>query len=207
MQSMRTLIMSALLLLGAATINAQDTATMANNALRFADSLIKSSYGEDWNTYLTLSNPTAIKYYGGKEGYKEHVKLIYFRFERMENEKREKLSMVQLLNDGTDQWQCVIEKERNTFIDNRKVQVISHLIGQSMDNGENWKFVDIAHNSTENIIYVMPALFSNIVVPRGKLLYEDEVLAQQEKEQREKEAAAAAAAKKKQNTTAVKKKK
>ncbi|MFT3824650.1 MAG: hypothetical protein QM731_12045 [Chitinophagaceae bacterium] len=194
--------MSLLLLCQFSILCAQDTATLNKNALYYADSLIKASFGEDWNTYLELSNPTAIKYYGGKEGYKEHAKMIYYRITRQENEKREKLRMVQLMNDGTDQWQCVIEKERNTFIDNRKVKILSHVIGQSTDNGDTWKFVDIAHNSTENIIYVMPALFSNISVPPGKMLYEDELLAQQ---QQQEAAAQQAAAKKKTTNTGAKK--
>ncbi len=200
MQNMRTSFMCLFFLCLFSMLRAQDTTTLTNNALRFADSLMKASYVEDWNTYSALTNYSAIKYYGGPESFKEHAKMVYYRIERKEDEKREKLRMVQLMNDGTDQWQCVIEKERNTYVDSRKVKLIAYIIGQSMDNGENWKFVDIAHNSTENIIFIMPALFSKIAVPPGKMLYEDEMLAAQQQQ-----AAPAPKPKTKTNTTGKKK--
>ena len=172
-----------------------DTAIATRNALRFADSLTRANFYAEWDTYMNLSAPSAIKYYGGKEGFKEHVITIHYRNEPKTEEKPEKLRMVTMLND-IETWQCVIEKVRDSWDESRgKVKTISYLVGESTDNGLNWKFIDASHNSLVNVIYIMPSVFSKLEIPEGKMIYVDEV-ATQEAAQAE-QAAKAAAAKKK----------
>ncbi|MGZ5246653.1 MAG: hypothetical protein ACXWV5_06420 [Flavitalea sp.] len=48
-------------------------ASVSKRAEIFADSLVKAFEAADWNVYMNLSFPGAIKYYGGKKGYLEHV--------------------------------------------------------------------------------------------------------------------------------------
>ena len=67
-----------------------DSAIATRHALRFADSLVKADFYTDWATYLKLSCPSAIKFYGGKEGYKENAVLIHFRDEPKTEEKSAK---------------------------------------------------------------------------------------------------------------------
>ncbi|THU39888.1 hypothetical protein FAM09_08310 [Niastella caeni] len=156
-----------------------DTAIAIRQALRFADSLVKASFYEEWPTYLNLSNPSAIKYYGGKEAFKEHVVTIRFRGEAKIEEKPEKLQLITLMND-VDKWQCVIEKVREWFDENRgKVKTYTYLVGESTDNGLTWKFIDASHNSLVNVIYIMPSIFGTLAIPEGKTVYVDEVAAQE----------------------------
>src|SRR5688500_16327443 len=58
-----------------------DTAIATRHALRFADSLVKADFYVDWNTYINLSCPSAYKFYGGKEGFKENAVTIHYRDE------------------------------------------------------------------------------------------------------------------------------
>jgi hypothetical protein len=156
-----------------------DSAIAAHRALYFADSLVKASFYAEWPTYLNLTNPTAIKYYGGKDAFKEHVVTIHYRNEPKTEEKPEKLQLLHMMND-IDTWQCVIEKVRSTFDDTRgNVKIYNYLIGESTDAGVTWRFIDVSHNSLVNVIYIMPSIFGNLAIPEGKTVYVDEVAAQE----------------------------
>jgi hypothetical protein len=171
-----------------------DSAVASRNALKFADSLTKANFFAEWDTYMNLSMPSAIKYYGGKEGFKEHVVTIHYHNEPKTEEKPEKLKMLSLLND-IDTWQCVIEKVRESWDESRgKVKTYTYLVGESTDNGGTWKFIDVSHNSLVNVIYIMPSVFGKLEIPEGKTIYVDEVAAQ---EAAKAEQAAKTAAKKK----------
>lgn len=154
-----------------------DTAIATRNALRFADSLMKAHFYQDWKTYVDLSCPSAIKYYGGPQQFKEHVVTIYFRNEPKLEEKPETIRVIEMRND-IDQWQCVVEKVRNTYMNDKKAIVTSYLVGQSLDAGATWKFVDISHNSLDNFAFIFPPIFGDMAIPLGKTIYPDEVVAQ-----------------------------
>lgn len=156
-----------------------DSAIAARHALHFGDSLVKANHYAEWPTYLSLTNPTAIKYYGGKDAFKEHVVTIHYRNEPKTEEKPEKLQVLHMMND-IDTWQCVIEKVRSTFDESRgNVKIYTYLVGESTDNGLTWKFIDVSHNSLVNVIYIMPSIFGNLAIPEGKTVYVDEVAAQE----------------------------
>ena len=171
-----------------------DTAIATRQALRFADSLVKAEFYTDWTTYMALTNPSAIKYYGGKDGFKEQVVAIHFRNEPKPDEKTGKISMITIMND-IDTWQCVIEKDREYIDQSRgKVKIVSYLVGESTDAGANWKFVDASQNLLENFNIIMPTVFGTLGIPESKTIYVDELAAQEAAQQ---EQAAQAAAKKK----------
>jgi hypothetical protein len=156
-----------------------DTAIATRQALKFADSLVKADFYTDWTTYLNLSCPIAFKFYGGKEGYKENAVMIHYRDEPKTEEKVPKVQLLHLMND-IETWQCVIEKVREKWDESRgKVKIYTYLIGESTDNGLNWKFIDVSHNSIPNIIYILPSIFTTMEIPEGKTIYVDEVAAQE----------------------------
>jgi hypothetical protein len=180
MQTTKSLLTTLLLCVSFSFARAQsDTAIATEKALFFADSLVKANFYQNWQIYTALSCQSAINFYGGKEGFKEHLVLMYYRNEPLQEEKREMLRMVHLMND-VDQWQCVIEKIRSTWINEKKAKVYTYLVGQSVDNGQTWKFVDVSHNSMENLSHVMPGIFREMPVPLGKREFDDEVALQQE---------------------------
>lgn len=184
MKILRTLCCSWLL---AAAMNAaaqsetkSDSVIAVERAMLFADSLVKASFYQNWNAYLSLSTPSAIKYYGGKEGFKDHVITHYFHDESSLEEKPETITMISMMYDGLEEWQCVIEKIRHTFLVNRKVKIHTYLLGRSLDNGLSWTFVDVGHNSVANVIYIFPEIFGNLAIPEVRIVYEEDVTAQQE---------------------------
>lgn len=156
-----------------------DTAIATKQALKFADSLIKANFYAEWPTYMSLTYPGAIKYYGGPNAFKEHVVTLRYHNEEKPDEKPEKTAMVTLMN-KVDTWQCVIEKVRESFTGSRgRANSYSYLIGESTDNGLTWKFIDVSQNSLENVINIMPTVFGNLPIPEAKTVYPDEVAAQE----------------------------
>lgn len=156
-----------------------DSAIAARQALRFADSLVKADFYTEWNTYMALSFPSAMKYYGGKDGFKEHVITMHYRDEPKQEEKPQRIKMLSLVN-KIDTWQCVLEKVRETFTDGRgKTKIYTYLVGESTDGGSNWKFLDVSHNTVENVISLMPTIFGELAIPEGKTIFVDEVAAQE----------------------------
>ena len=127
---------------------------------------------------MDLTCYSAIKYYGGPEQFKENVIAIYFRNEPKLEEKMETTRVIEMRNDEVNQWQCVVEKVRNTFINDKQAIVTSYLVGQSMDAGVTWKFIDVSHNTMENVVYVLPTIFGDLAIPLGKTVFPGEVVAQ-----------------------------
>ena len=105
--------------------------------------------------------------------------MVHYRDEPKTEEKVPKTQLLHLMND-MDTWQCVIEKVRQKWDEARgNVKVYTYLVGESNDNGLNWKFIDASHNSIPNIIYILPTVFTGMEIPEGKTVYEDEVAAQE----------------------------
>lgn len=194
MKVIYTTILGSFLLMCSVVTRAQesDSAIAVRNALQYAEKMVKANFYQDWKTYLDLTCYSAIKYYGGPEQFKEHVVTLYYRNEPKLEEKPETVRILEMRND-IDQWQCVVEKVRNTFINDKKAIVYSYLVGQSLDAGVTWKFIDVSHNTMENVVYVLPAVFTDLPIPLGKTVFPDEVAAQAAAE----EAAAQAPVKKK----------
>jgi hypothetical protein len=160
-----------------------DTAIATRHALQFADSLVRAEFYTDWNTYLALACPTAIKYFGGKDAFKEQLVNAHYRSEPRADEKPAKLNVLSMMND-IETWQCVIEKLRETFDESRgKVKIFTYLVGESTDNGLNWKFADVSLTTLENFNSLMPTIFGNLAIPEGKTIYVDEVAAQEAAQQ------------------------
>ncbi|AXY78062.1 hypothetical protein D3H65_30505 [Paraflavitalea soli] len=178
MKVIYTTILGSLLLLCTQFASAQesDTAIATRNALKYADSIVKANFYQDWKTFMDLSCPTAIKYYGGPVQFKERVVLIYFRNEPKLEEKPETIRILEMRNE-INEWQCVVEKVRNTFINDKKAIITSYLIGQSLDAGETWKFIDVSHNSMESVAYLLPGIFDKLTIPLSTTVYPGEVVA------------------------------
>ena len=140
---------------------------------------MRANFFQDWKTYTELSIPSAVKYYGGKDGFRDYISNMYYRNEPVMEEKPETVHMVTLMNDDINQWQCVIEKTRTTKIEMRDAKIKTYLVGQSLDNGATWKFIDISHNDIKNVIYIMPQIFGTLAIPDAKTIYDDDIAAKE----------------------------
>jgi hypothetical protein len=110
-----------------------------------------------------------VKYYGGNKNFREYVQ----RTRAMNNsESAENIKLLQILN-NINEWQCVVQKTSQATIDGRKAKIITYLVGQSTDEGQNWKFFDVAFNSIENLVYIMPDIFNTLSIPQRQVIFEN----------------------------------
>ena len=149
-------------------IQAQTT-TPSENAIVFADSLLKSFRNNDPEQYTNLSYPGVITYYGGNKNFRE-----YFERARAltKSGDPQTIKVIQVVHDSGE-WQCVIRKTVETTIDGKKAHIISYIIGQSKDEGKTWKLVDVAQNSLSSLVYIMPDISRKLEVPRREIIFEN----------------------------------
>jgi hypothetical protein len=162
-------ILLILLLAGSVyTSNAQsDSAFASQRALLFADSLIKSFESGNVNEYISISYPGLIKYYGGKHQFAEYIQ----RVREIHQEHDNQVQLMQMVNKQKE-WQCVVKKINETTIDGKNAMVVSYLVGQSKDEGNTWKYVDVAYNSVNNVVLIMPDVFEKIAVPQRQIIFQ-----------------------------------
>jgi hypothetical protein len=156
-----------------------DTAKIAENALFFADSLNKTDHYQSWSAYADLVPVSVIKYYGGKDGFIEHVKKGRKRTVSSIEEEKPEMKLLSLRTEN-DQWQCVIRQSRYFHKeDNKKYHVVTYFVGQSRDEGATWRLFDVSYNAVANIIYMMPDVFGDLAIPEPTILSEEELARQQ----------------------------
>jgi hypothetical protein len=153
-----------------------DTAKIASNALFFADSLVKADQFEQWNTYADLAPLNVIKHYGGKDGFVDYVQKARTHFISTIVEDAPTLKLQALMTQD-NQWQCVIRESRYIHRDNKKLHIITYFVGQSTDEGTNWRLFDVGYNRVANIIYMMPDVFGDLAIPEHIIIPEEEELA------------------------------
>ena len=168
MKAVKTFVFLAALFFSFINIQAQSNVEgPSERAILFADSLLKSFRSGNFNQYTELSYPGVISYYGGKKSFTEYVK----RSRTIQPDlMSENLKLVQIINDISE-WQCVVEKTSESMIDGKKAQIISYMVGQSKDKGQHWKFFDVALNSVDNVVYIMPDIFNTLSIPQRQVVY------------------------------------
>src|ERR1700743_3129730 len=134
-----------------------DTAKISRNALFFADSLVKADAFGNWGAYADLAPLSVIKYYGGKDGFIQHVTAGRKRTTSDIEEEAPELSMI-TLEPQKEQWQCVIRLSRYFHREDKKYHFVTYLIGQSKDEGQTWRLFGVRYNSVSHITYLFPEI-------------------------------------------------
>jgi hypothetical protein len=156
-----------------------DNSIVTSRALLFADSLNHAFRSNNFQEYIAISYPGVIKYYGGTRDFREYIERTTERNNSTADLNAEKTDLVQL-EKNKNEWQCVVQKTQETIIDGRKAWVVSYMIGQSKDEGDTWKYFDVAYNSSENLVYIMPDIFDNLSIPQRQIIFENNQLARKQ---------------------------
>lgn len=155
-----------------------DSSKIAQKALLYADSLVKTDAYEDWGTYANLAPASVIKYYGGKDNYIGHVQLVRSYTTSVLQEAAPALQMETLVT-FKEQWQCVIRLSRYYHKNDQKYHLVSYLIGQSRDEGETWKVFDVNYNTVSNLMQIFPDIL-DMPIKEPTMLTEEQELAKQQ---------------------------
>ena len=167
----KSVILSALCWAGHFAIAQSGSPLASQQSILFADSLNNAIRKGHQDDYVALSYPGIVRYYGGKQGYQKFIERSGKINAGNIAEKKEKLEFLQMVSEEAE-WQCVLKKTRETFIDGRKAEIISYMVGQSKDNGLTWKYIDVAYNSSENLVYIMPDIFGKLSIPQRQIIFE-----------------------------------
>jgi hypothetical protein len=169
------------LLAGLASQAQPDTATISRNALTFADSLVKTDAYGNTSSYAGLAPASLLKYYGGEDGYIQHVYQMRGRTTSEQDELYPVIN-VETLRAVDRQWQCVIRVSRYFHKDNVRYHYITFFVGQSKDEGANWRMFDVSYNTVANMIYIFPEVITDLPIKQPVILSQDqeEKLAQQQ---------------------------
>jgi len=157
-----------------------DSIKITQNALLFADSLVKADSFETWPAYADLAQASVIKYYGGKQGYIDHILQGRWRTRSTIAEKSPELKMLQLVNVLNDEWQCVIRESRYFHKDDQQYHFITYFVGQSLDGGETWHMFDVSYNTVANIISMFPDIHGDLAIREPTILTPEQELAQEQ---------------------------
>ena len=191
MKIRNTLSACLFLLAGLAGHAQPDTAKISRNVLVFADSLIKTdAYGNN-ELYTGLAPASVLKYYGGADGYMQHVYQLRGRTMSEQEEVYPALN-VETLRTLNDQWQCVIRVSRYLHRDNVQYHYVTYFVGLSKDDGETWRLFDVSYNAVANMIYIFPEVMTDLPIKQPVILSQE----QEDKLARQQTAAAAQGARK-----------
>lgn len=158
-----------------------DSAKISQKVLLYADSLIKTDAYQSWTAYANLAPLPVIKFYGGKDGYIEHVKTVRQRTHSTKDEDYPERKVMSLMTEN-DQWQCLVRVSRIFHKDDKQFHQVTYFLGQSKDEGETWKLFDLSFNTIANVIYIFPEVFQDMAIPEPSVLSEQEEIAQQQAE-------------------------
>ncbi|HWB90797.1 MAG TPA: hypothetical protein VG605_03055 [Puia sp.] len=170
----RTILSVCTFLMAALAGSAQpDTAKISKNALAYADSLVKADAFGNWSSYADLAPASVIKYYGGKDGFITHVSVCRLKTTSEIQEAAPELRLI-TLETRKEQWQCEIRLSRYFHKEDKQFHLITYLIGQSLDEGETWKYFDVSYNSVANIIYMFPDIMDDIAINEPAVLSQEQ---------------------------------
>jgi hypothetical protein len=178
----RNSLSACLLFFAGLTCQAQpDTAKLSRNALLFADSLIKTDAYGNTSLYAGLAPASLLKYYGGEDGYMQHVYMMRGRTTSEQDELYPVINM-ETLRAVDQQWQCVIRVSRYFHKDNVQYHYVTYFVGQSSDEGESWRMFDVSYNSVANMIYIFPEVITDLPIKQPTILSQEQEdkLAQQQ---------------------------
>jgi hypothetical protein len=179
---LRSNLSACLILLAGLAGQAQpDTAKLSRNALVFADSLVKTDAYGNSPSYANLAPSSVLKYYGGADGYIQHVNQLRSRT-TSDREELYPVFNVETLRTLDDQWQCVIRVSRYFHRDNMQYHYVTYFVGLSKDEGESWRLFDVSYNPVGNMIYIFPEVITDLAIKQPVILSQEQEdkLAQQQ---------------------------
>jgi len=149
-----------------------DSAAIKQRIFVFADSLVRSYFEKDWNTYIKLTHAGIVRLYGSMDTYVGIQQKVRARFEDVLEEKKEEVTVKQFVFTGNN-WQCIVQRVHDTHLGGKSAKITTYMVGQSKDDtGNDWKFFDVADNLLVNISSIMPDFSDELVVPEKKIAYD-----------------------------------
>ncbi len=127
------------------------------------DAMTKAFAKRDWSTIADYTHPNVVKMMGGKEGMIEIVKA---GMKDIPDTSIKKIGIGKIV--ALKGNQCVIEQEMLMHLQGVSVSSTTYLVGESFDNGKNWRFFDASNVGTMELKQIMPNYDSSLSIPTPK---------------------------------------
>jgi len=176
MKTLKSTVFLLLFIASALSIRAQRTTdVISSRALLYADSMISAFAAGELNKYIDMSYPGVVSYYGGMNTYSNFVQRAFQMHPGSADSN--KTELLQVVKTNRKEWQSLVRKTTETIIDNKKAFVISYMVGRSENNGASWRYVDVALNPVENLVFIMPDISAELLVPKRQIIFTDDQVA------------------------------
>ncbi|QYJ67520.1 hypothetical protein [Flavobacterium litorale] len=166
---MKKILLLLIVLLSVPTVKAQSgNGAMDAVILEQANKMGNAFIAGEYDTFGGYAHPTIVTMMGGKE---KMVAEIMRSFELIKS----KGVAFTAINYGKPteiiqyegQLQCTLSQTIKMDTDGGKVDAEAILIAVSMDNGENWYFIDPTGNSIDTMRKIIPTLSRSLKIPEG----------------------------------------
>jgi hypothetical protein len=137
------------------------------NIYRSGDSMLTAFNRKDWKTFVQFHHPAMIKMMGGVNAYASFVSQQMKQIPDTAVKGVELGKILQVVKTPKDQ-QCVVEQNMKIFMEGIDLSRTTYLIGESLDNGNTWAFLDATAKSGVTPKAIKPDLSDELKIPATK---------------------------------------
>jgi len=163
---MKPIISILFFLLTLNSVSAQDTNAIKKNIEITTKKMAESFINRDWKEFVKYNLPSVVAALGGEEAFIKAVGDVMKDLPDSSIKLFELGKPMQLVK-TTDDWQTVIEQKTNIFFSEMMVKSTTYLIGESLDGGITWTFID-SKGDLETVRVFKPDVSDKLILPERK---------------------------------------
>lgn len=137
------------------------------NIYKAADSMMAAFKNRDWQLFAHFNHPAMQNMMGGQENFVSFIKEQMKQIPDTAIKLMDTGNILQVVKTGKDQ-QCVVEQNMRMVLDSIQITSTSYLVGESLDNGETWKFFDASNNGLMTTKDIKPDISPELKIPAKK---------------------------------------
>jgi hypothetical protein len=141
-----------------------DTTFAKANIRKCADSLVSGFKTKNWELFTRYNNPALIGSMGGKNEFMKYMAMMFSSIPDSAWKQYEPGRILQVIKSAGD-LQAVIELKTVLDWEGKRINTVSHLIGQSWDGGLFWTFFDSEGDRTAAML-IKPDLSEQLTIPK-----------------------------------------
>jgi hypothetical protein len=134
------------------------------NIYRSGDSMLAAFKKKDWVTFVRYNHPAMTKIMGGQQAFASFIAQQMKQIPDTAIKKIELGKVLQVVKTPKDQ-QCVVEQNMQIVMEGVDLSRTTYLVGESLDNGKTWTFLDASTKSGVTPKQLKPDLSDELKIP------------------------------------------
>jgi hypothetical protein len=139
----------------------------AKNIYKSGDSMLAAFNRKDWPTFIRYHHPSMTKMMGGPTAFSSFVSQQMKQIPAGATNEVTLGRVLQVVKTPKD-LQCVVEQHNKIIIEGLDMSRTTYLIGESLDDGKTWTFLDASVKSGVTPKGLKPDLSSELKIPATK---------------------------------------